>query len=147
MGIKQYLWNCCHFNVFSKFLLICVTLDQTIFSVLSQWAEVMHVYQPTGTASVLGSTRSSHCEPHTITARQGMVLPKRWCTRHIVHIRMVTRTSQVLIFAAFKHHTIKKILGNTLRVRERIRKMFGQVMISEAQMHQSDHSPIKIPTE
>ena len=60
---------------------------------------------------------------------------------------MVTRTSQVLIFAAFKHHTIKKMLGNTLRVPERIRKMFGQVMISEAQMHQSDHSPIEIPTE
>ena len=62
-------------------------------------------------------------------------------------MRMVRRTSQALIFAAFKHHTIKKILGNTLRVLGRIRKMFGQVMISEAQMHQSYHSPIEIPTE
>ena len=60
---------------------------------------------------------------------------------------MVTRTSQVMIFAAFKHHTIKKMLGNTLCVPNRIRKIFDQVMISEDQVCQSDQLSIEIPRE
>ena len=50
--------------------------DHTVFSILSQWAEVMQEYRLTGSASVLGSTRTSHCGPHTISARQGMILAK-----------------------------------------------------------------------
>ena len=107
----------------------------------------VYIYQLAGSASVLGSTRTSHCGPHTISARQGMILPKQRYTRYTMHIRMITRTSQVRIFPAFKHHTFKKMFCNTLRVPEHIRKMFDQVMISDVQTHQSSRKHITILAE
>ena len=77
--------------------------DPNLSSILSQWAKVMYVYQLVGMSVYLVITVQVFAN-HISSHRQGMILPKQWFTRHMVHIRMITRTNQVLLFAAFKHH-------------------------------------------